>query len=145
MNFIDQFLSPDAQFTLGIFGQVFAWFLTIFATLLLVTAWGFPHTWSLLNVMWDHYIMKRDPEITIVRGLQSKWNVVREDRGPVHYLKERIRLLEKDGERKFERKVLQDIVDNMGEIRIKRKGKYNHKLRGKGHTVTKGKKQKVKL
>jgi hypothetical protein len=117
--------------SIDIFLNTLWWVLLIFAVSLLVIYFSFPHTWSLINVCWDHYIMKRSPEYTIRRGLMLKNDKLYFDVGWFSYLRDRVKYLEDTGKRKFELSVLKDIVNDIDEFTPVFTGKKKNKLRGK--------------
>lgn len=145
IEILSQYLSAEEIKALRVFWQVLAWTITIFATSGLVIYWGFRHTWAMLNVMWDHYVRKLNPQLVINKGIVSVWGQVYNDQSAVDFLKDRVRSLQKQNIRKFEQKILQDIIDDMGEIKIKFKGKNKNKLRGKGYQVKNGVKKRIRV
>jgi hypothetical protein len=136
-DLIEIVTSEEAHYSYRIFGQVLSWVILTFAVIGMILYLGFPHGWALVNTIFDHYILKRNPEYVIRRNLVTKFDKLYYDKGPYDYLRDRVTELEQLNKRPIERWILKDMLNSMSEIVPKYTGKNNNKIRGKG-TLRKG-------
>lgn len=111
--------------------QAILWIVVTVTFAVLVIYFVDPHTYSILSVSFDHFILKRTPRLTPAMGFKNKGNKLIKIGGAHEYLELRLKDLQETNSRKLEQYLLKEIIASISTYKTKFTGEKKNKARSK--------------